>query len=49
MKNREAILAAALDVFSARGFPGATVDQVAAKARMSKPNLLYYFPRTEAF
>jgi TetR/AcrR family transcriptional regulator len=35
-------------VFSARGFRGATVDQVAAKARMSKPNLLYYFPSKEA-
>jgi TetR/AcrR family transcriptional regulator len=47
-KNREAILAAALEVFSAHGFRGATVDQVAAKARMSKPNLLYYFPSKRA-
>ncbi|WP_290752999.1 TetR family transcriptional regulator C-terminal domain-containing protein [Amaricoccus sp.] len=39
----EAILDAALDVFSARGFRGATLDQVAEAAGLSKPNLLYYF------
>ena len=47
-KNRKAILQAALDVFSARGFRGATVDQIAERAGMSKPNLLYYFPSKEA-
>jgi TetR/AcrR family transcriptional regulator len=46
-RNKEVILAAALDVFSASGFRGATVDQIAAKASMSKPNLLYYFRRKE--
>ncbi len=46
-RNKELILAAALDVFSASGFRGATVDQIAAKAEMSKPNLLYYFRRKE--
>ena len=46
-RNRETILAAALDVFSASGFRGATVDQIAAKAEMSKPNLLYYFRRKQ--
>jgi TetR/AcrR family transcriptional regulator len=46
-RNKETILAAALDVFSASGFRGATVDQIAAKAEMSKPNLLYYFRRKE--
>ena len=46
-RNKELILAAALDVFSASGFRGATVDQIAAKSEMSKPNLLYYFRRKE--
>src|SRR5688500_10990570 len=46
-KNRKAILQAALEIFSARGFRGATIDQIAEKAGMSKPNLLYYFPRKE--
>jgi TetR/AcrR family transcriptional regulator len=46
-RNKEVILEAALDVFSASGFRGATVDQIAAKANMSKPNLLYYFRRKE--
>ena len=43
-RNREAILEAALDVFSAQGFRGATLDAIAARAGLSKPNLLYYFP-----
>lgn len=47
-KNRAAILEAALNVFSAHGFRGATVDQIAAEAGLSKPNLLYYFPSKEA-
>ncbi|MCL6284988.1 TetR family transcriptional regulator C-terminal domain-containing protein [Ruegeria sp. 2012CJ41-6] len=47
-KNRAAILEAALDVFSAHGFRGATVDQIASEAGLSKPNLLYYFPSKEA-
>ena len=47
-KNRAAILEAALDVFSANGFRGATVDQIANAAGLSKPNLLYYFPSKEA-
>ena len=45
--NRRLILDAALDVFSAYGFRGTTVDQIAEKAGMSKPNLLYYFPRKQ--
>ncbi|NDW43603.1 TetR/AcrR family transcriptional regulator [Ruegeria sp. PrR005] len=47
-KNRAAILEAALNVFSAHGFRGATVDQIATEAGLSKPNLLYYFPSKEA-
>ncbi len=47
-KNRAAILEAALDVFSQAGFRGATLDQIARAAGLSKPNLLYYFPSKEA-
>lgn len=47
-KNRAAILEAALEVFSQHGFRGATVDQIANAAGLSKPNLLYYFPTKEA-
>jgi TetR/AcrR family transcriptional regulator len=43
-KNTEAILEAALDVFSRHGFRGATLDQIAQESGLSKPNLLYYFP-----
>lgn len=46
-QNKELILGAALEVFSAYGFRGATVDQIAAKCGLSKPNLLYYFRRKE--
>jgi len=46
-KNRAAILEAALEVFSAQGFRGATLDQIAAAAGLSKPNLLYYFASKE--
>lgn len=42
-ENEERILEAALDVFSTHGFRGATIDQIAEAAGMSKPNLLYYF------
>ena len=47
-KNRDAILEAALEVFSSEGFRGATLDQIAAAAGLSKPNVLYYFSSKEA-
>jgi TetR/AcrR family transcriptional regulator len=47
-RNSQTILDAALDVFSATGFRGATLDQIADGAGLSKPNLLYYFPSKEA-
>ncbi len=47
-RNRESILDAALAVFSQHGFRGATLDQIAEVAGLSKPNLLYYFPSKEA-
>jgi len=46
-EKEERILGSALDVFSANGFRGSTIDQIAAAAGMSKPNLLYYFRRKE--
>ncbi len=46
-RNRELILDAALEVFSLHGFRGATLDQIADVAGLSKPNLLYYFPSKE--
>ncbi len=47
-ENRERILQAALEVFSTYGFRGATLDQIAAAAGLSKPNVLYYFESKEA-
>jgi len=46
-ENSERILEAALEVFSADGFRGATIDRIAEAAGMSKPNLLYYFRSKE--
>lgn len=47
-RNRATIMEAALEVFSQYGFRGATLDQIAKAAGLSKPNLLYYFPSKEA-
>ena len=47
-RNSKAILEAGLDVFSQHGFRGATLDQIAEAAGLSKPNLLYYFPSKDA-
>ena len=47
-RNSEAIIEAALEVFSKHGFRGATLDQIASAAGLSKPNLLYYFSSKEA-
>ncbi len=46
-RNRKRILDAALDVFSRHGFRGSTLDQIAAAAGLSKPNILYYFSGKE--
>lgn len=46
-EKESVILDAALDIFSTHGFAGTTVDQLAAAAGMSKPNLLYYFARKD--
>ena len=47
-EKTDAILEAALDVFANYGFRGATVDMIAARAELSKPNILYYFDNKEA-
>jgi len=44
-RNEDKILDAALEIFADCGFKGATIDQIASRAGMSKPNLLYYFRR----
>ncbi|HTM76152.1 MAG TPA: TetR family transcriptional regulator C-terminal domain-containing protein [Devosia sp.] len=46
-EKQDIILEAALEVFAVHGFRGSTIDQIAEVAGMSKPNLLYYFPRKE--
>ena len=47
-ERRAAILAAALDVFSERGFAAARLDDVAQKASVAKGTLYLYFPDKEA-
>ncbi len=42
-QNEQIILDAALDVFSTYGYRGSTIDQIAGKCGLSKPNLFYYF------
>jgi len=42
-QTREKILAAALEVFSSRGFHGATVDEVAERARLGKGTVYRHF------
>ena len=45
--KREVVLAAALGLFSRYGLHGTSVDQLAARAGVSKSNLLYYFANKE--
>ena len=45
--KRDAVLHAALGLFSRFGLHGTSVDQVAARAGVSKSNLLYYFATKE--
>jgi AcrR family transcriptional regulator len=42
-ETRERILAAALDVFSDRGFDGASTREIAARAGVTQPLLTYHF------
>ena len=47
-QRTDIILEAALDVFSDFGFRGSTIDMIAKRAQLSKPNILYYFDNKEA-
>ena len=47
-RNRAKILSGALESFSSAGCAATSVETIAAKAGMSKQNLLYYFPNKEA-
>ncbi len=46
-ENTQRVLEAALQEFSAHGFRGTTVEQIATTAGMSKANVLYYFRRKQ--
>lgn len=46
-EKRQAILTAALEVFSRLGFHGARLEKVAEMSGVSKTNLLYYYPSKE--
>src|SRR4026208_1224692 len=45
LRNEERILDAAQEVFATYGYQGATIDEGAHRAGISKPNLHYYFKR----
>lgn len=47
LANERKIIDAAIKQFSRHGFRGATIDQIANGAKLSKPNLLYYFKTKE--
>jgi TetR/AcrR family transcriptional regulator len=46
-RRQKLLLDCALDVFATYGFHGSTIDQIANKADLSKPNVLYYFKSKE--
>lgn len=48
MENRDRILEAALDIFSRDGYRGASIEEIARSAGMSKPNLFYYYENKDA-
>ena len=43
LQNRSKVMQAATAVFAQYGYRGATIDQIAVEAAMSKANLLYYY------
>jgi len=47
-ERRAEILEAALTIFSEAGFRGASINEIAAKANMTTPRLLYHFDGKEA-
>jgi TetR/AcrR family transcriptional regulator len=46
-RREKLVLDCALEAFASLGFHGTTIDQIAAKADLSKPNVLYYFKSKE--
>ncbi len=46
-RREKLVLDCALEAFATNGFHGTTIDQIAAKADLSKPNVLYYFKSKE--
>jgi AcrR family transcriptional regulator len=46
--GREALLDAAMDIFAAQGYAGATVDEIAQAAGMSKAGFYWHFDSKEA-
>ncbi|MBE3640099.1 TetR family transcriptional regulator C-terminal domain-containing protein [Mangrovicoccus algicola] len=48
IRKRREIFEAALDTFSEHGLRGATLEQIAAAAGLSKQNVIYYFDGKEA-
>lgn len=46
--GRETLLDAAMDIFAARGYAGATVDEIAQAAEMSKAGFYWHFESKEA-
>jgi TetR/AcrR family transcriptional regulator len=46
-RREKLVLDCALEAFASNGFNGTTIDQIAAKADLSKPNVLYYFKSKE--
>ncbi len=46
-RREKLVLDCALDQFATYGFHGTTIDQIAAMADLSKPNVLYYFKNKE--
>lgn len=47
-RNKVRILRAATEVFSAKGFDGTRIAEIAAQAGLPKANVYYYFPGKEA-
>lgn len=45
LRNEARILDAAVEVFATYGYHGATIDEIAERAGISKPNLHYYYER----
>ena len=48
LERQNRILDAAIKVFAESGFPGASMDEIARHAGLSKPTLYQYFPSKEA-